>query len=135
MRSSRRAFLTGSILAASHLGVGESFARGQRTAKRPLTPEAFTAYLAVPEKRRDIKVDLVRFVDTHFALSPGQLENFKRVPREDIRNFNEAIERAEKLNLRIVLLTTMTPLSCGNGLGFRMKTEFDSRGLTITSYQ
>jgi hypothetical protein len=137
----RREFLIGSlspVIAASCLGVvgsGELIAESQKVRKASLTPEAFTARMASSGELVEIRRDLVGYVNAHFDLSPGQLENFRKVPREDIRNLSEALEKAEKQKLRVTLRTRMSPLSCGDGQGFRMKTSFDSSGLTILSYR
>lgn len=138
--SNRRDFLMGSlrpVLAASCLVVGsrELIAESQKVRKASLTPEAFTARMASSGELAEIRRDLVGYVSTHFDLSPGQLENFKRVPREDIRALNEALEKAEKQKLKVTLRTRMSPLSCGDGQGFRMKASFDSNGLTLLSYR
>jgi hypothetical protein len=142
----RRNFLLaslGSVFAWSRFGAigfgsGELIAATQkpgRLLKPALSPEAFTEHLASPEKLKGIKFDLVHFVDTHFDLSPGQLENFKRVPKEDMKNLVQALEKAEKLKVKVTMRTQMSRMSCGDGLGFRLKTSFDAKGLTILSYR
>jgi hypothetical protein len=138
LRASLGSILAWSCFSAIGFGSRELNAATQKSGrliKGVLSPEAFTEHLASPEKLKAIKSDLVNFVDSHFELSPGQLENFKRVPKEDIKNMVQALEKAEKLKVKATLRTQMSRMSCGDGNGFRLRTYFDAQGLTILSYR
>jgi hypothetical protein len=74
-------------------------------------------------------------VDTHFHLVPGQLENFKKIPKQDIKALNEALSKAEDKNLKVTVQTELSASSCADALGFRLKTIIDPQGLIVRAYR
>lgn len=146
--SNRRDFLKQG--AVSVLGVGcfggvaleELLAAAQRSGKPLLTTEGFTARIPPPQRKEAfrkeleaIRNDLVNYVDTHFYLVRGQLENFKRIPKEDIKALNKALSEAEEKNLKVIVQTELTAAECDKGSGFRLKTIIDRQSLIVRAYR
>jgi hypothetical protein len=146
--TSRRDFLKKGVVTV--LGAGcfggvaleELLAAAQRSGKPLLTTEGFTARIPAPRQREAfrkeleaIRNDLVSYVDTHFHLVPGQIENFRKIPREDIKGLNKALTLAEEKDLKVVVQTELVPATCSDGRGFRLKTIIDRQSLIVRAYR
>jgi hypothetical protein len=144
----RRIFLkqsVGSIMAVALFGgmtVEEVLAAAQNAGKPVLTDRAFTDRIPSPQRNKpflrelaEIKNDLPLYVNRHFYLVPGQLENFKKIPRADIAALNAALDKAGKEKAKVTVQTKLIAAECADAAGFRLKMSFDAAGLTVLAYR
>lgn len=136
----RRRFLKDGMAAAlaagclTTAGVNEARAADQKQTKPPLTNESFNARIPPPRNaeafRRvveEMKGGLVSYLFTHFHLTAEEGVRARSLTRENLQEFNNALDEAVKRRLKITLV-----LQCAATDKINLKTRLTPNTLLLT---